>query len=170
MLWSALLQIFNVIFQFVVLCLQPNHEKELEILLLRRQLAILQRYKQQVVRPTRGDNFFLTTLTHHFKQLIGKTTTQLQNIISIVRPETVLHCHRELVRCKWTQTRTSCGGRPPTEPEVERLVIQFARENDWGMTKSWVNFGSLAIMSVSKPSAISSSETAFYRCPSVIPL
>ena len=135
MLWSALLQIFNVIFQFVFLCLQPHHEKELEILLLRRQLAILQRYKQQVVRPTRGDKFFLAILTHHFKQLSDKTTTQLQNIISIVRPETVLRWHRELVRRKWTQTRASCGGRPPTEPEVERLVIQFARENDWGYDK-----------------------------------
>ena len=167
MLWSALLQLFNVIFQFVLLYQKANHEKELEILLLPRQLAVLQRQNQQIVRPKRDDKFFLAILTQRLKQATGNTTAQLQNIISIVRPETVLRWHRELVRRKWTQTSASSGGRVPTEPEVERLVIQFAQENDWGMAKSWVKFGSWAIISGSKLLAISSSATASRPCPTV---
>jgi putative transposase len=131
LLWSALLQLFNVIFQFVLLHQKANHAKELEILLLRRQLAVLQRHNQQIVRPKRGDKFFLAILIKRLKQATGNTTAQLQNIISIVRPETVLRWHSELVRRKWTQTSTSSGGRVPTEPELERLVMQFAHENDW---------------------------------------
>jgi putative transposase len=47
----------------------------------------------------------------------------------IFGPETVLKWHRELVRRKWTFKKQQQGGRPRTNPEVEVLIVRFAREN-----------------------------------------
>jgi Homeodomain-like domain len=51
----------------------------------------------------------------------------------LVRPETLLRWHRELVRRKWTYRRKGTPGRPPIDPEVRALVLRLARENPrWG--------------------------------------
>lgn len=112
-----------------------DHEKVVEILLLQRQLAILQRQNKQVVRPQRDDKFVLATLAHHLKTISNRTTTQLQSFVSIVRPEAVLRWHREIVRRKWIFNTTPPRGRPAIEVEVETLIIRLARENDWGYGK-----------------------------------
>ena len=115
--------------------LQSNAAKDVEILLLRRELAIMQRHYQGRIRPERIDKLFLTVLVMHLKKGIGYKVKQLGDMISIVQPETVLGWHRELVRRKWTQKRPSQGGRPATTPELEALVIRLAQENDWGYGK-----------------------------------
>ncbi len=51
----------------------------------------------------------------------------------VVRPETLLRWHRELVRKKWTYKRGGHPGRPPIEPEVRDLIVRLGRENPrWG--------------------------------------
>jgi transposase InsO family protein len=51
----------------------------------------------------------------------------------IVRPETLLRWHRELVRKKWTYRRTGHPGRPPVDADVRDLVVRLGRENPrWG--------------------------------------
>jgi hypothetical protein len=51
----------------------------------------------------------------------------------VVRPETLLRWHRELVKKKWTDRRTGHPGRPPIEPEVRDLIVRLGRENPrWG--------------------------------------
>ena len=51
----------------------------------------------------------------------------------VVRPETLLRWHRELVRKKWTHRRTGHPGRPPIEPDVRDLIVRLGRENPrWG--------------------------------------
>jgi putative transposase len=50
----------------------------------------------------------------------------------VVKPQTLLRWHRELVRRKWTQPRRA-PGRPPTDDRIRQLVLRFARENPrWG--------------------------------------
>jgi hypothetical protein len=51
----------------------------------------------------------------------------------LVRPQTLLRWHRDLVRRKWTYKRRGRPGRPPTHPEVQALVVRLGRENrTWG--------------------------------------
>lgn len=96
---------------------------EAELLVLRHELGILRR---QVVRPklNRRDRILLASAS----RVLPKTSWST----FLVTPQTILRWHRELVRRKWTY-RDRAPGRPPTSPEVRKLVIRLARDNPrWG--------------------------------------
>ncbi|MPZ68303.1 MAG: helix-turn-helix domain-containing protein [Actinobacteria bacterium] len=96
---------------------------EAELLVLRHELDILRR---QVVRPklNRRDRILLASAS----RVLPKTSWST----FLVTPRTILRWHRELVRRKWTD-RDRAPGRPPTSPEVRKLVIRLARDNPrWG--------------------------------------
>jgi transposase InsO family protein len=59
---------------------------------------------------------------------------RLDEIISIVRPETLLSWHRRMKRRKWTfeHKKIKKPGRPRKPGQTEKLVIQLAEENIWG--------------------------------------
>src|SRR5258705_3941833 len=82
-------------------------DKNVEILTLRHQLAILQR---QIDKPRRTppDRAFLAALLH---RLPRPTLRQLHLIVS---PDTVLRWHRDLLRRHHaTASRPKRAGRPP---------------------------------------------------------
>jgi putative transposase len=98
-------------------------EAELEIAVLRHQVAILRR---QVKRPIyrASDKAFLAAASRLLRREAWSAF--------LVRPETLLRWHRQLVRRKWT-TRHRPPGRPALDPEVRELIIRLGRENPrWG--------------------------------------
>lgn len=98
-------------------------EADLEIVVLRHQLAILRR---QVKRPVyrRTDRAFLAVASRVLPREMWRSF--------MVRPETLLRWHRELVRRKWTKPHRR-PGRPAIDPETRNLVLRLARENPrWG--------------------------------------
>jgi putative transposase len=135
MVWFVVMEIFSTLLEWVRLGRKSAVEKDLEILLLRRQLAIVERTLDKPIRPSRGERLTLATLTAKLKARTGRTAKELGEIIQIVQPETVLKWHRELVRRKWTQQKKNSGGRPRTTREIEQLVLRLARENNWGNGK-----------------------------------
>ena len=58
----------------------------------------------------------------------------MADIVTIVKPETVLKWHRRLVAQKFDGSRfRKRHGRPSTKAELEDLVVRLARENPtWG--------------------------------------
>jgi putative transposase len=58
----------------------------------------------------------------------------LEQMATIVTPETILRWHRELVAAKWDYSRCRKKiGRPPASAEAIELVLRMARENPrWG--------------------------------------
>jgi hypothetical protein len=113
-----------------------DQEKDLEILVLRHQLDILERKHKKPIRPTRVEKLTLAVLTHRLKRMTNRTTNQLLGIIRIFQPETVLRWHRELVRRKWTRTLKHKRGRPRISQEIEDLIVRLAQENvRWGYGK-----------------------------------
>jgi hypothetical protein len=59
MSWFVVMQIFSVVLEWVKLGRRSEQEKDLEILLLRHQLAILERKQRTVVRVARTDQLIL---------------------------------------------------------------------------------------------------------------
>lgn len=113
-----------------------DSEKELEILILRHQLDVLERKQKQRIKPSRAEKLFLVVLTAQLRKATKRPADQLRDIIRIFQPETVLRWLRELVRRKWTFKRKAKGGRPRLNQELEALIVRLARENDrWGYGK-----------------------------------
>jgi putative transposase len=113
-----------------------DSEKDLEILILRHQLNILERKQKRTIQPNRAEKLILAVLTARLKEATNRPASQLRDVIRIFQPETVLRWHRELVRRKWTFKRKAKGGRPRISRELEALIVRLARENSrWGYGK-----------------------------------
>jgi len=134
--WFVLSYLFSTLISLVSIGRLSQQEKDLEILLLRRQLAILERKQDKPVKPSRAEKLTLAVLTARLRQVTRRPASALCAIIRIVQPETVLKWHRELVRRKWLQKRKQKGGRPRISQELEDLIVQMAQENKrWGYGK-----------------------------------
>jgi putative transposase len=109
--------------ELIALRFRSEREKEIEILLLRHQLRVLER---QLVRPQ---------LTHADRALLSAFSRMLPRQAwssFFVTPATLLRWHRELVARRWTYPHRR-PGRPATAVEVRELVVRLARENPgWG--------------------------------------
>jgi putative transposase len=124
----AYLGITNV---FAVLRLLPgsDRDKDAEILALRHQLAVLQRQIDgQRVRFDTADRAWLAALLHRLPR------PRLRGLRLLVRPDTVLRWHRDLLARRHAHvSRPRRQGRPPTIRSIRVLVLRLARENpSWG--------------------------------------
>jgi len=102
MVWFMVLQIVSTLVELTQLRRTLASDKELEILLLHRQLASYERRHRQPVRLTRGDKLTLVVLAVRLKAATGRTIKPMGGVIRIVKPRTVFGWHREPVRRKWT--------------------------------------------------------------------
>jgi putative transposase len=114
-----------------VLCLLPMSDwaKDAEILALRHQIMVLERQLDgEKIRFTPADRAFLAALLHRLPRDI------LRRVRLLVRPETVLRWHRDLVaRRHAAVSRPKRAGRPRTVRSIRTLVLRLARENSgWG--------------------------------------
>ena len=102
--------------------------KTAEILILRHQLAVLQRQQPRRRKLNWADRALLATLLG----LIPKA--QRQGLRLLVTPDTIVRWHRNIVRRRWA-ARSMRGrtGRPSTRRNIQALIRRLARENPkWG--------------------------------------
>ena len=134
MVWFVLARVLAFLVDLIVVRHRSACEKDLEIVLLRHQLRLLQRQCPQPPRLARWEKLPLAVLAAKLAGMAAGGRTQLGRSLLLFKPETVLKWHRELVRRKWTFRRhPQPSGRPATAAEVEALVVRFARENPaWG--------------------------------------
>jgi putative transposase len=116
---------------FAVLRLLPmtDREKDAEILVLRHQIAVLQRrLAGKRVRFTAADRALLVALLHRLPLVA------LRRIRLLVRPDTVWRWHRDLVAGRHAaRSKPKRPGRPPTVRSIRALVLRLVRENpNWG--------------------------------------
>ena len=102
--------------------------KTAEILLLRHQLAVLQRQRPRHPRLDWADRALLATLLG----VIPKA--RRQGLRLLVTPDTIVRWHRDIVRRRWaSRSLRDRTGRPATRRNIRTLVLRVARENpDWG--------------------------------------
>ena len=133
MMWFALMQILSTGLACLWLGCQTERENDLEILLLRRQLEIVDSGRNKPSHVSRAEKLTVAVLAVQLKSVTGWPVKHFGNVLRIFQPETVFKWHRELVRRKWTRQAHDQRGRPRTNQEIERLIVRLARENrGWG--------------------------------------
>jgi putative transposase len=108
---------------WLALLARSDAAKEVEILVLRHEVAVLRRGNP---RPALSwvDRALLSALSRLLP-------TQLRRL-RLVSPRTLLRWHAQLVARRWTYPRRQ-PGRPPTSQPIRALVLRMARENPtWG--------------------------------------
>jgi len=143
--------------------------KDLEILVLRHQLRVLQR--------TSGPPKF-RAVDRVFLAVASRSIPRDRWASVSVTPATLLRWHRELVRRKWTYGRVGRPGRPSIDPEVRELIRRLARENPrWAcmriegeLRKLGIRVGATTIrtlrMASSRATSSPSRPPGFGRCTS----
>jgi len=120
---SCFYWLFRHLLGLAVLRCRSEAANEVEILVLRHELAVLRR---QVARPScrPADRVFLAALA---LMLPRERWGSL-----FVRPETIRRWHRSLLARCWTYPHRR-PGRPATDAGVRALILRLARENSgWG--------------------------------------
>ncbi|MFE2095197.1 integrase core domain-containing protein, partial [Streptomyces sp. NPDC059460] len=116
---------------FALLRLLPmsDRDKDAEILALRHQITVLERQLgEKRVRFTLSDRAFLAALLHRLPRDV------LRRVRLLVRPDTLLRWHRDLLaRRHDAASRPKRPGRPRTVHSIRALVLRLANENpSWG--------------------------------------
>ena len=114
---------FTKILGWIVLRTRSDTSKEIEILVLRHQLAVLRR---RTPRPR---------MSWTDRALIAALTRLLpvhRRLGLLVTPATILRWHRQLIARRWT-TKRARTGRPAIPAGVRALIVRLATENPtWG--------------------------------------
>jgi putative transposase len=99
-----------------------------EILILRHQLAVLQRRQPRRPQLTWADRALLAALL----SVIPKA--QRQGLRLLVTPDTILRWHRDIIRRRWAaRSKRGRAGRPATRRNIKALILRLAKENpEWG--------------------------------------
>jgi transposase InsO family protein len=113
---------------FLTLLVSPFKSKSrlgAENAALRREVIILRRKVRGRVHLTNGDRFFFVQLYRWFPSVL--------NIITIIRPETLVRWHRAGFRRYWRWKSRSLGGRLQVEADLRALIRQMSVDNPlWG--------------------------------------
>ena len=113
------------VFGWLALLARSDRAKDAEILILRHEVAVLQR---QVKTPglSWADRAILAALARLLP------SGHLRRLPLIVSPRTLLRWHADLVRRHWAYSRRT-PGRPRTAQAIRAPVLEMARDNPgWG--------------------------------------
>jgi putative transposase len=115
-------RLVRLVLDLLVLRGRRDRSKDVEILVLRHQLAVLQRQHPHP-RFEPDDRAILTALS--------RAVRRDRWSMFVVKPDTLVRWHRRLVAKHWTYPHRR--GRPSTITETRRTILRFARENPtWG--------------------------------------
>jgi len=108
---------------WLVLLARSDVAKDVEILTLRHEVAVLRRTNP---RPT------LTWVDRAVLSALSRLLPTPLRRLRLVSPRTLLRWHHQLVARRWTYPHRR-PGRPPTSPSIRALVLRMASENPrWG--------------------------------------
>jgi putative transposase len=116
-------QVFTKLLSWMVLHARSNTANEIEILVLRHQLAVLQR---RTPRPR------INWTDRAVIAALARLLPARRRCGFLITPTTILRWHQQLVRRRWTTPGTP-PGRPAIPAGVRALIVRLATENPrWG--------------------------------------
>jgi len=123
--------VLRQVLQLIVLGMRGERANEVEVLVLRHQVAALRRQVERLdLEPS--DRAVLSAL--------ARLLPRARWAAFLVTPATLLRWHRALIARKWTYPRRR-PGRPPVQPEIRALVLRLAKVNpSWAIAGSRANW------------------------------
>jgi putative transposase len=120
---SLVYLLLRQVLQMLTQLARDGGAKDVEILVLRHQVAVLRRQvRRPVLEP--ADRMVLAVLS----RLLPRPRWP----VFFVTPATLLRWHRELIARRWTYPHAR-SGRPPVATQIRDLVLRLAAENPlWG--------------------------------------
>ena len=114
--------LFLQVLRLVVLLGRPSSTKDIELLVLRHEVAVLRRTTPRP-RLDWADRAVFAALIQRLPRAL--------RCHCLVSPNTILNWHRRLVHKKWTYPNRP--GRPPIDDVLAALVVRMATDNpNWG--------------------------------------
>src|SRR5882762_5192990 len=98
---------------------------EAENAVLRHQLIVLRRRLHGRVRFTNNERWFFIQLYRWFPSIL--------QVLTILRPETLVRWHRAGFRCYWRWKSRPLGGRPRIETELRVLIRRMSMRIRFGV-------------------------------------
>jgi transposase InsO family protein len=136
MVFRLILFLWEFMMDVVSISGMGSDEKDLEILLLRQQLRIVERKQDRGPQIPRWQKVPLAMLAMRLKKQARDGKAALEESMRLFKPATVISWHRAMVRRKWTYKQGKKSGRPPIDKELEQLIVQVAKDNpDLGYEK-----------------------------------
>src|SRR5215211_7078710 len=120
MVWLALCHLLSCLVDLFTVRSMTDVQKDIQILLLRQQVRVLQQKARQPKRFSRLEKTLLAVLVAKLKRTTSDFRAQVQPVL-IFSPDTVLRWHRALVRRKWTFQRKGVKTQAPRRQRAERL-------------------------------------------------
>jgi putative transposase len=112
--------------QLLMLLARGDAARDLELLVLRHQLAVLRR---RTSRPR------LEAADRALLAAVSRVLPRARWSCFFVQPETLLRWHRRLIAGAWTYPPRQTG-RPPLNPEVQQLIVRLAGRTRAGVTSA----------------------------------
>jgi hypothetical protein len=129
MVFRMVLFLWEFLMDVLVVSRLSEDEKDLELLLLRQQLRIVERKQERGPQIPRWQKVRLAMLAVRLKGRARDGKTALEESVRLFKPATVVGWHRAIVRRKWTYEQRRKSGRPPIDAELERWILQVARDS-----------------------------------------
>ncbi len=129
MVFRAVLFLWEFLMDVLAVSRLSDDEKELELLLLRQQLRIVERRQERGPQIPRWQKVPLAMLAVRLKKRARNGRSALEASVRLFRPATIVGWHRAIVRRKWTYQQRGKPGRPPIDVELEGWILQVARDN-----------------------------------------
>jgi hypothetical protein len=134
------------LFGWVALLARSGTSKDVEILVLRHEVAVLRRQVTHP-KPNWADRAVIAALARLLPRQL--------RLHRIVTPGTLLAWHRRIVKNKWTYP--NAAGRPPVPEEIRELVRRLASQNPRrpgvpGAARPWISRDMLVVRVIRPPS------------------
>ncbi|HEY9756118.1 MAG TPA: integrase core domain-containing protein [Oculatellaceae cyanobacterium] len=129
MVFRVILLVWEFLLDALAVSRMTDDEKDLEILMLRQQLRIVERKQERGPQIPRWQKVPLVALVLRLKQKASHSRQTLEDSVRLFKPATIINWHREIVRRQWTFKQKERSGRPPIDAELEQWILRVARDN-----------------------------------------